>query len=118
MVLSPKKRIWAKKLSYAVKGARHGYYLLTHFNSDTASANMISGEIKLIPEIIRHRLVIKQNYKQPHTSPMAPGVKEDQEEKITTNSETETKKEKEHDNGKVDIQELDRKIDELLLEDI
>jgi small subunit ribosomal protein S6 len=103
-----------KKLSFTIKGARHGYYLLTCFSSEPTASSLIGQEIKLIPQIIRHRLVIKENYKMPHLS-NAPAAEKQPVPTIETSIE-ETKKE--HETGKVDMQELNRKIDELLLENV
>lgn len=104
-----------KKLSFAIKGARHGYYLATYFSSAPNAAAKVSREIKLMPQIIRHSLVIKKNYKLPHlAAPLsAPAKSEELIAKITPTREDQP----EYPTGKVDMQELNRKIDELLLAD-
>lgn len=114
--LSKEEDLGKKKLSFSIKGARHGYYFLAHFTSSTKQISQIDREIKLMPEIIRHRLVIKEDYKLPHVT--APSYST--EEKIDTASSAPTipPEPKEIETGKVDMQELNRKIDELLLEDI
>ena len=104
-----------KKLTFTIKGARHGYYFLLHFTCPPQGAAKVDQEIKLMPEIIRHRLVIKKDYKMPHVS-NAYQATEKSEATPPLPPSVETKKEVE--TGKVDMQELDRKIDELLLDNI
>ena len=107
-----------KKLSFAIKGARHGYYFLTQFIAEAKQVGQVDREIKLLPEIIRHRLVIKEEYKLPHVSTGSHATAEKNEELSPTIKKIDEPKEKTEETGKVDMHELDRKIDELLLEDI
>ncbi|OGG92381.1 30S ribosomal protein S6 [Candidatus Kuenenbacteria bacterium RIFCSPLOWO2_12_FULL_42_13] len=105
-----------KKLSFAIKGARHGYYLATYFSSEPNAAAKISREIKLMPQIIRHSLVIKKDYKLPHlAAPLSASAKVEEPLAKTTPTE---EFQSEYPTGKVDMQELNRKIDELLLADV
>lgn len=115
-VITKEEDLGKKKLSFPIKGARHGYYFLTQFSAQAGMVGSIDREIKLMPEIIRHRLVIKEEYKLPHVATGAYATSEKTEELPPVVQKNEEPKEVE--TGKVDIQELDRKIDELLLEDI
>ncbi len=104
-----------KKLTFTIKGARHGYYFLLHFTCPPQGATKVDQEIKLMPEIIRHRLVIKEEYKMPHVS----NAYQATEKSVPTPTATPQEIAKaEVETGKVDMQELDRKIDELLLDNI
>ncbi|HOZ37082.1 MAG TPA: 30S ribosomal protein S6 [bacterium] len=106
-----------KKLSFPIKSARHGYYFLIHFSSPTDQVAQINREIELMPEIIRHRLVIKEEYKSPHISASLHLAEQEKSEPIipVPNQPSEPN---EVETSKVDMQELNRKIDELLLENI
>lgn len=102
------EEIGKRKLAYMIKRARHGYYILTTFNAQPASINLINHQIKLMPEILRHRIVIKpQNTQSTQRTESQPNK-----------SESTTDQEPGDQTTKVDIEELDKKIDELLSEDL
>jgi small subunit ribosomal protein S6 len=111
------------KLAYMIKRARHGYFLLVTFTAATTAIAAIDHEIKLMPEILRYKLAIKQKnttaavqskLEQKIPSIVDPVIENKKnlapEKKVTTT--------KEETNVKVDTQELDRKLDELLADDV
>ncbi|OGG86699.1 30S ribosomal protein S6 [Candidatus Kuenenbacteria bacterium RIFCSPHIGHO2_02_FULL_39_13] len=101
-----------RKLAYMIKRARHGHYLLSVFKAPAAEANSINHELELMPEILRHKLVRKEDIK-------TVSIKEAGEYKKTSakQADQEGLKSKSDKKTKVDTKELDKKIDELLSED-
>ena len=114
------------KLAYAIKRARHGYFLLNNFSAPATEISSINHELKLMPEILRYKLTIKQKNTtaaaqsklKPETGKSTNPILEEQKnlapEKKTTETENDNN---EKNNEKVDTQELNRKIDELLADD-
>jgi len=114
------------KLAYVIKRARHGYFLLVNFTAPANEITNINHELKLMPEILRYKLAIKQKNTtaaaqsklKPETGKGTNPILEEQKnlapEKKINKSEESNNKER---NEKVDTQELDRKIDELLADD-
>ena len=109
-----------KKLSYMIKRARHGYYLLTIFKIDPAAVQKIDHEITLMPEILRHRLALKQAIKRISTRS---GLDQELRKPVLIDKKPPTDSKKDIDQAsppkpesKVDIEELDRTIDQLLEE--
>ncbi len=133
--------IGKRKLSYMIKGVRHGYYILTTFYSPTEKISKIKQELNLVPEITRYRLIkrkhgqdyitiiqkqtqgdsqeeaqTKARQAQPDTksasiSSIKPSLSKQKPEKTQHEKDDQADKEKKE---KVDIAELDKKIDELL----
>ncbi len=108
------EEIGKRKLAYMIKRARHGYYVLTTFNALPESISQINHQIELMPEVLRHRIVIKpqntqstqvQNSQSADHTEEKPAPAKPKENKIT-------------ETDKVNIEELDKKIDELLNDDL
>jgi len=101
-----------RKLAYMIKHARHGNYLLTIFKAPAAEINSINHELELMPEILRHKLVVKEDIKTARVKETMeykkPSIKPEDKDRPKPKTEKEIK---------VDIEELDKKIDELLSED-
>lgn len=137
-----------RKLAYNIKQIRHAFYTLINFSVSPEESNKIDNEILLMPEIIRHKIVVKEKTKvvvyedvnedktedkketeeektkpeikkeEKDTAKEPKEDKEDIEEKKedTTKAKEKTEEEKKpkKEEIKVDIAELDKKIDELL----
>ena len=118
-VIIKEDEIGKRKLAFMIKRARHGYYILTVFKSPTTEINNVNHEIELLPEILRHKIAIKEEIKIVEIKDeVKPDKveKEPKKEEEKTEDDTKDKKEDKKD-SKVDIEELDRKIDELLAEE-
>ena len=109
--------IGKKKLAYMIKNARHGYYILTIFSANPKVVSKIDHQIKLMPEILRHQLGIKENIKKLSPESSKTTVDEQKIDVKTKLSKDKAKDKEKRPIGKVDIRELDRKIDELLGEE-
>lgn len=101
-----------RKLAYMLKRARHGSYALTVFSAPIDQANKINRELELMPEILRHQLSIKEDIKKPRID-LSKIISSDDK---TTKPLKDTTKDDKFKDEKVDTQELDRKLDELLTE--
>ncbi len=125
------EEIGKRKLAYMIKRARHGYYILTTFSCLPDKIGEINHQLELMPEILRHRIVIKPRHTKPSqqlsTDNTTQTTKSDNNELSSLSSKDEqqsaqqktTEKTKINDNkDKIDIKELDKKIDELLSHDL
>ncbi len=106
------EEIGKRKLAYMIKRARHGYYILTAFSAQPNSIAQINHQIELMPEVLRHRIVIKPQNTQSSQAPSTGSTTEGRDEQKSQPSAQAEK------SGQVDIKELDKKIDELLSEDL
>lgn len=119
------EEIGKKKLAYTIKHTRHGYFMLTVFEAPRDKVSTIKKELKLIPEIIRYRLVVEKKPDivnlekiESYDKKFADEKKDAQQTAKTKNiKKTETADGKKKFDGKVDLNELDLKIDELLSND-
>ncbi|TSC55372.1 MAG: small subunit ribosomal protein S6 [Parcubacteria group bacterium Gr01-1014_18] len=61
---SPAKIIFSesmgkRKLAYPIRGFTHGYYILTHFDTDSAVIPVLNEKIKLSTEVLRHIITFR-----------------------------------------------------------
>lgn len=110
--ITHEEELGKKKLAYNISRARHGHYLFAIFSAPGNAIKQIERELKLMPEIIRHKISLHEEIKIP-VRPLAPKPEKTDQPEI----KSETLSEKPKKETKVDIQELDRKIDELLADD-
>lgn len=113
--ISREEVLGKKKLAFPIKQFYHGYYILNYFNAEPKALNKLNKDLKLTDEVLRHIIVNKVTI-TPITIPQ-PGEREEAkptkapEEKI---SEIEIEKKERADKKKVSIEELDKKLDEIL----
>ncbi|MFH1890216.1 MAG: 30S ribosomal protein S6 [Candidatus Kuenenbacteria bacterium] len=103
-----------KKLAFTIKHIRHGYFIVTTFESPNEKVKDIKKGLSLITEITRYRLTIE---KEPDIIPNQAPAMHEKANKETRTPQIKTKAEKPKMDGKVDLKELDLKIDELLSDD-
>jgi len=104
-----------KKLAYAIDKNVHGYYNLVEFEIDGENVNKIDNELRLSNEILRHQIVVKK-------IKTAQAIEKEKEiaEKIAAKVKEEEKAEEEAKKEpakKVDLKELDEKLDKILESD-
>ncbi|OGY49537.1 MAG: 30S ribosomal protein S6 [Candidatus Buchananbacteria bacterium RIFCSPHIGHO2_02_FULL_45_11b] len=101
-----------KKLAYPVKKAFHGYYLLYEFDLEGEKLKDLNNNLKLANEILRHIVVSKkpQSAQQRAEKKMAA--------KAVQIAETQVVEDKEKDKGKIKLEDLDQRLDEILGGDI
>jgi len=102
-----------KKLAYPVKGFRYGYYNLVEFDLPGANLAIVDRALRLMNDVLRRQIVTK-------TIKTREQIEEDRRiaEKIAARSVAEEKsakeKVKETDKDKVDLKDLDEKLDKIL----
>lgn len=122
--------VFAKqKLAYPIKGVHQGVYLLVEFDAETQSVKKIDGILRLTNEVLRHMIVSKKK--------MTPEEIAEEKERQAKIAEKETKKKEEEikkqveeikeeketpkeasKKEKVSLEDLDKKLDEILKDDI
>jgi small subunit ribosomal protein S6 len=107
---------WGKRrLAYPIKLNYFGYYFLVEFNSAKEKVGEIDKMIKLMPEIIRHQIISRPKITEKTArSPrlIREQVEPTKEKQIEAASESPEKKPKE--TKKLDLKELDEKLDKIL----
>jgi small subunit ribosomal protein S6 len=102
-----------KRLAYAIKGFRFGYYGLVEFDMPGVNLINVDRALRLMSEILRHQIVIKE-------VKTIEQIEEDKKiaAKIAARNVAEEKtakeKVKETDKDKVDLKDLDEKLDKIL----
>lgn len=101
---------WGKKrLAYPIKHFNYGYYNLVEFDIEGGKTEKINRTLQMAREILRHQMVVKK-VKTPAE------IKKEKEisEKIATKAKEKEKLEEEKIKGKVDLKDLDKKLDKIL----
>jgi len=105
--------IGRRKLAYPIKKVKTGYYFLNEFDLEPKSLKAIDKKLKLIEEVIRFLIVVKTPQKQPEKKVKEAFPLAKKKEAIKEKEEKKKTKKK-----KVSIEELDKKLDEILQGDI
>lgn len=100
-----------KKLSFPIDGAQTGSYLVIEFNAEPAKIKDLDGELKLTPEVLRHQIVAKKVLTQAEIEQ----EKKRQERLVEKPVE---EKPAAAPAPKVTLEELDKKLGEILEGDI
>lgn len=105
------------KLAYPIKHNYHGNYVLTEFDASASSIKKLNEDLKLMSEILRHLIVTKKKRS-------AEEIAEEQalRERIMRKEEKESEVAKKEvapakpvkEEKKVSLEELDKKLDEIL----
>lgn len=128
--ISHEKNLGLQKLAYPIRQVHRGYYILLHFDLDKEKLSKLNRDLLLTAEVLRHQIVkipkgewkVKKRKERP--SPPA-GRKEirierktiakpEEEKKEEKGEEKGEEKEKEKPKAKVDLKELEDKIDKIL----
>ncbi|MFA5358688.1 MAG: 30S ribosomal protein S6 [Patescibacteria group bacterium] len=116
-----------KKLAYPIKQVYHGYYFVTEFNLNPDKLKGLDTSLRLFPDVLRHLVVIKKEKtaeeiaKEKERRARAEEVEVEQlkekidAERVVVPEKTDVEKSKKDDKrGKVSIEDLDKKLDELI----
>ncbi len=101
----------SKKIAYPIANTQVGNYLVIEFNAEPEKIKELEGELKLTPEVLRCEIVLKKLKTQA----------EIEEEKIRKEKMAEKAKVEEvkaEPASKVSLEELDKKLGEILEGDI
>lgn len=106
-----------KKLAYAIKKASLGSYCLFEFDLEPAKLYSLEQKLRLMTEILRFLITVKDPTKErPKTVILKPKAVEAPAPRIFKKEPT---KEKPREKlQKVSIEELDKKLDEILQDDV
>jgi small subunit ribosomal protein S6 len=100
------------RLSYPIKQSSQGNYVLAEFDAPASLVKKLNTDLKLMPEVLRHLITTKKK-KSAEEIAKEEAIKE----KILKRQTEAAKKEKEgapSAKSKVSLEELDKKIDEIL----
>lgn len=105
---------WGKKrLAYSINHFNHGYYYLAEFDMEGESLTEVNKILRMSNEVLRHQIVRKK-------VKTAEEIAKEKKvaEKIATKTEVKTKEEEEKaktkDAKKLDLKDLDKKLDKIL----
>lgn len=99
------------KLAYPIKHARHGFYVLVNFEAESTAVAGLDRELRLLPEIIRFQ-ALKLEAKAPAKEIKMVSYEAPRTEEPRRREPAPAPKKK------VDLKELDKKLDEILEKDI
>jgi small subunit ribosomal protein S6 len=129
-----KNEIWGKrKLTYPIKHIHQGLYVVVEFDAKPAVIANLNQTFKLMPEILRHLIIVKKKLteeelaeqekrkekiikkekmeKEEEIQKQVEEIKGDEEQKAKPKTEKEKKE-------KVSLDDLDKKLDEILKDQI
>jgi len=98
-----------KKFAYPIQHFNYGYYNLLEFESDGEKLKKINKELRIDSDILRFQIVAKK-IKTEEEIKQAKRISE----KIAVKSQEKEKLEKERTKGKVNLKDLDEKLDKIL----
>lgn len=116
------------KLAYPIKQARHGTYVLAHFEADTKTVTELDRALRLSEELVRHQIVQqtpgaeKKTYQiTSYVAPLSEEVRRERPEApvrpkapVTVAAAVPARREE----ASFNIAELDKKLDEILESDV
>ena len=100
-----------KKLAYPIKANHQGYYLLYEFDLDGQNLKELDRSLKLANEVLRHIIISRKPR-------VAAQVKVAVEPAKPAKVEPPSEKRVEREKGKIKLEDLDEKLDEILEGDI
>ncbi len=98
-----------KKLAYPIDHYNYGYYQLLEFDMEGKHLAKTNELLRILPEVLRHMIVVKTETAQEAQARAAQEAK-----KIDKQAQKEQKPEKKPEEGKIDLEDLDSKLDNLL----
>lgn len=104
-----------KKLAYPIKKFRHGYYYLLEFDIDKEAVKRVDRLFRMMNEILRHQIVKKRIFSEEEmTKEKELTAKIVAKTKVKEEKEAEAEKAKTIDKDKVELKDLDEKLDKIL----
>ncbi|HCJ52752.1 MAG: 30S ribosomal protein S6 [Candidatus Kerfeldbacteria bacterium RIFCSPLOWO2_01_FULL_48_11] len=120
-----KKEVFAKqRLAYRIKKEDQGVYILSEFDLETAKKPALDAELRHVPVLLRHQILVKA-VKSPERMEEERLLRErvaskrvSQAQRVKEEERTQTVREEkaveEKKKEKIDIEELDKKLEEIL----
>ena len=136
-VISSEQNLGKQRLAYPIKQVHQGTYVSVEFDMDGANMLKMDAELRIMPEVLRH-LIIKKKIKSAkeiqREEKIQAGLRRAKEEELSQieearrtsvkkaedklNIEAEAAKQAKAPQKKATLEELDKKLDELLTDDI
>ena len=113
-----------KRLAYPINKVNHGYYLVVEFElADPTSIKSLANDLKLDKEVLRAQIIAKPKITQKEIERQArQRARAAQEDKARSDGKPALKftraKEAKKESKKVDMKQLDEKLEEILKDDI
>jgi len=101
-----------KKLSYPIKGEVYGYYFLHEFDVASSVINNIDASLRVTTDVIRYQIVSSEPVSETARIKKTQEVKEDIKKSLKEEKAIEEPKAKR--TKKVDLKDLDEKLDKIL----
>ncbi len=131
MTVTANKEVGRRKLSYPIKKEIQGNYFLMEFDGEQSKLKKLERELRLIPDILRF-LLLKKHVKTQEEIEREQKIREKIEgkkreaerielakakEKVSA-TKSETVEKKNDDNKKISLEDLDKKLDDILKEEV
>lgn len=125
-----------QRLAYPIKQVHQGTYVMVEFDMDGENRNKLEAELKIMPEVLRHLIIkkrIKSEVERQREEKIQAGLRHAKEQELNKAEEarktgvkkvieetapTDDTKSAKPTAKKVTLEELDKKLDELLTEEI
>lgn len=121
-----------QRLAYPINQVHQGTYFAIEFNMEPEAMKQLDNQLKLTPEILRHLIIKKQvktEAEKAREARIQEGLRQEKKEELTKMEESikspakkaemiEEKKEEKAPPQKASLEDLDKKLDELLKNDI
>lgn len=108
---------WGKKrLAYPIKNFKYGYYFLHEFDAEGKDVAEIDRALRMSSEILRHQIVVKRvktTEEIEKEKKIAQKIASKHEEKEKTEEKKKTEEKVEKLKKKVDLEDLDEKLDKI-----
>lgn len=121
-----------QRLAYPIKQTHQGTYIAIEFDMEAELMKKLDNQLKLTPEILRHLIIkkrVKTETEKAREAKIQDGLRRDKEEELAKAEKSvkeavkkseaaETAKEEKSAPAKASLEDLDKKLDELLKDDI
>ncbi|MBI5077152.1 30S ribosomal protein S6 [Candidatus Falkowbacteria bacterium] len=121
-----------QRLAYPINQVHQGTYIALEFNMEPEQMKLLDNQLKLTPEVLRHLIIKKQvktEAEKAREARIQEGLRREKKEELTKMEEAikapikkaeegEEKKEEKILPQKSSLEDLDKKLDELLKDDI
>ena len=114
---------WGKrKFAYEIQKYDHGYYSLFEFDLEGINLAKVDRALRMSNEVLRHQIVVKKvktdeqvkKEKEISAKIVAKNVAKEEDAKIEEEAKEKKEQAKEKDKDKVDLKDLDEKLDNIL----
>jgi len=105
------------KLAYPIKHTHQGHYILVEFDMKTNKIKDLDRSLRLMPDVLRHIIVtrhVKTEAELENEKKRSERMRKEKEKELEEKKEKKAPAKVEETDKKVSIEELDKKLDEIL----